>query len=92
MEKEFPFQPIKGRLLSLFKVAEDGKYMLATFWNHTKQIFFLDFGRKSLTKGSFEYAYENKSGFEVLNVVALIPVKDFEAAQNKQTLLLSTSV
>jgi len=48
-----------------------------------KQNFHWILEEKTLTKGFFEYAYGNKSGFEVLNVVSLIPVKDFEAAQKQ---------
>ncbi len=83
--KGISFSTNKGEAIKFkFKVAEDGKYMLATrFGTIQKQIFSWTLEEKSLTKGSFEYAYENKSGFEVLNVVALIPVKDFEAAQKQ---------
>jgi len=67
-----------------FKVPENGKYMLATrLGTFDKQNFSWELEEKVLTKGSFEYVYENKSGFEVLNAVALIPIKDFETAQRQ---------
>ncbi len=67
-----------------FKVPEDGKYMLAArLGTMEKQNFSWALEEKTLTKGSFEYAYENKSGFEVLDVVALIPIKDFELAKGQ---------
>jgi hypothetical protein len=75
----------KGEIIKFkFKVPENGKYMLATrLGTIEKQNFSWILEEKTLTKGSFEYAYENKSGFEVLNVVALIPLKDFEVAQKQ---------
>ncbi len=83
--KGISFSTNKGEKITFkFKVPEDGKYMLATrLGTMEKQSFSWTLEEKTLTKGSFEYTYENKSGFEVLNVVSLIPIKDFEVAQKQ---------
>ncbi len=83
--KGISFSTKKGEVVKFrFKVPEDGRYMLATrLGTIEKQNFSWTQSEKNLTKGSFEYPYENKSGFEVLNVVALIPIKDFEAAHKQ---------
>lgn len=83
--KGIAFSTNRGEVIKFkLRVSEDGRYMLATrLGTFDKQDFFWALEEKTLTKGSFEYAYENKSGFEVLNVVALIPVGDFEAAKNQ---------
>ncbi len=83
--KGISFSTNKGEVIKFkFKVPEDGKYILTTrLGTFEKQNFSWILEEKILTKGSFEYVYENKSGFEVLNVVSLIPVKDFEAAEKQ---------
>lgn len=83
--KGISFSTNKGEAIKFkFKVLQDGKYMLATRLGiFDKQSFSWTLEEKTLTKGSFEYVYENKSGFEVLNIVSLIPVKDFEAAEKQ---------
>lgn len=83
--KGIAFSTKKGEKITFkFAVAEKGKYILAkrtgTF---DKQNFYWTLEEKALAKGSFEYNFENKPGFEVLNVVALIPIKDFEDAQKQ---------
>jgi len=83
--KGISFSTNRGETIKFkFKVPENGKYMLAArLGTFDKQNFHWILEEKTLTKGFFEYAYGNKSGFEVLNVVSLIPVKDFEAAQKQ---------
>ena len=83
--KGISFSTNKGEIIKFkFKVPADGKYMLTTrLGTFDKQNLFWALEEKTLTKGSFEYAYENKSGFEVLNVVTLIPIKEFETAEKQ---------
>jgi len=83
--KGISFSTNKGETIKFkFKVPEDGNYLLGVrLGTFDKQNFSWTLEEKTLTKGFFEYAYKNTSGFEVLNVVALIPIKDFEDAKKQ---------
>ena len=84
-EKGISFSTNKGEIIKFkFKVPGYGKYVLATrSGTFEKQSLSWVLEEKTLTEGFFEYGYENKSGFEVLNIVALIPIKDFEVAKKQ---------
>ena len=79
------FSTNKGEVIKFkFNVPQNGQYMLATrLGTIEKQNFSWILEEKTLAKGSFEYAFENKLGLEVLNVVSLIPIKDYEAARKQ---------
>lgn len=65
-----------------FKVKEDGDYVIAKRVQKNDQT---GFGwiveEKSLKKGMFEYEVVNGTGIEVLNTIALIPLKEYQDAQ-----------
>lgn len=84
------FSTNKGEIIKFkFKVPENGKYVLGVrFGTFEKQNLSWIFEEKDLSRGLFEYGYENKSGFEVLNVIALIPIKDFEAAIKQRDIFI----
>lgn len=88
--KGISFSTNKGETIKFkLKVPEDGKYIVAArLGTIEKQSFSWTLEEKTLPKGFFDYVYENKSDFEVLNAVALIPIKDFEAAKSQTDIFI----
>ncbi|MCX6706171.1 MAG: hypothetical protein NTV24_03675, partial [Candidatus Woesebacteria bacterium] len=73
-----------------FNVASDGKYILATrVANIKRQNLSWKIETKELKSGLFDYEILNNSGFEVLNVVALVPQEEFEKAVTKTNKILN---
>ncbi len=70
------------KLFFKLQVPSDGIYTLAVRKmddkNQNMQWFFES---RDLKKGSFEYVYENKLGFEILNTIALISANDMKTAE-----------
>ncbi len=63
-------------------VPTDGSYTLAIRKTDDKNQNMQWFSEsKDLKKGTFEYSYENKTGFEIFNTIALIPSADMNVAK-----------
>lgn len=88
--KGISFSTNKGEKVSFkFKVPEDGKYLLGIrLGTIEEQNLHWLLEDRDLSKGLFEYIYENKSGFELLNVIALIPINEFEAAKRQSDIFI----
>lgn len=88
--KGISFSTNKGEVIKFkFEVPKDGKYILAIrLATFEKQNLSWMFEKKELTKGRFEYLYENKSGFEVLNIVSLIPDEDYQVAKSQADIFI----
>lgn len=88
--KGIAFSTKEGEIINFrFKVPKDGDYVLAQrVGNKDKKNLFWKTEVKNFKKGVFEYKVSNKSGFEILNVVGLIPKDDFnKAVQSTNTFL-----
>lgn len=91
--KGIAFSTNKGEEMKFkFKVSQAGNYLLAKrSGSLEKQNFSWTIEEKNLKKGSFEYQVINNSGFEVLNVVALIPKDEFNKADSQAETYLKNS-
>lgn len=67
-----------------FTIPEAGKYILAVRRaSLSQQKLFWEISEMVLPKGKFEHEVVNNSALEVFNVIALIPLREYEEAQQK---------
>ncbi len=89
-QKGIAFSTKAGEKITFrFSVPEVGDYVLAyrsldaAHKNTSFKWQIVDEKMTTALKDGFEYSVENKSGFEVLNTIALIPKKEFDASLSR---------
>lgn len=82
--KGLAFSSKKGEEISFsFKIPKDGSYIVAKrVSNEDTPILKWIIEERALKKGKFEYTLTNNSDLEIVNVVAVVPKKDYLNAQN----------